>query len=292
MLSILIPTKDYCCRTLVESLHRQADTLGIDYEIIVGEDGSSPKNLSLNAPLAQLPHCRIIVQQTNLGRSRIRNILAREARGRDIFFIDSDAVAEREDIIRLYTQALENNLVVCGGLYHSDTPLTNSCRLRHRYERAADKHRSAKERNKAPYDRFATFCFAIRRELFLAIEFDESIRNYGYEDTLFGYELRNRGVTIKHIDAPLLHIGLESNRVYLAKVEESLHTLLQLQEKIAPTTLLRCYNRLAAMHLTGAVAFMWRVFRHMLRANLLSKYPSLTLLNIYKIGYFCSISKG
>lgn len=292
MLSILIPTKDYSCRTLVESLHRQADNLGIDYEIIVGEDGSSPKSIALNAPLAQLPHCRIVVQETNVGRSKIRNILAQEASRENILFIDSDAVVEQEDILKLYCEALEEYSVVCGGLYHSEHPLTNSCTLRHRYERATDKRRSAKERSKAPYDKFTTFCFAIRRELFLSIKFDESIKNYGYEDTLFGYELRKKGVQIKHIDAPLLHIGLESNKVYLAKVEESLHTLLQLQDKIASTTLLSCYSRLKSMHLTGIVLFVWKALRPMLRANLLSKHPSLTILNFYKLGYYCSISRG
>ena len=291
MLSILIPTKDYSCRTLVESLHRQAESAGIAYEIIVGEDGSLPNNIALNAPLAQMSNCRIIVQQKNVGRSKIRNILAQEAHGRNILFIDSDAVVEQSNILQLYSEALKEYPVVCGGLYHSDTPLTSSCTLRHRYERTADKRRSAEERNKAPYDRFTTFCFAIRRELFLEIQFDESIKNYGYEDTLFGYELRRKGVAIKHIDAPLLHIGLESNKVYLAKVEESLHTLLQLQGKIAPTTLLKCYTRLKSMHLTGIVLIVWRALYPMLRANLLSKHPSLTILNFYKIGYYCSINR-
>ena len=291
MLSILIPTKDYSCRTLVESLHRQAESAGIAYEIIVGEDGSLPNNIALNAPLAQMSNCRIIVQQKNVGRSKIRNILAQEAHGRNILFIDSDAVVEQSNILQLYSEALEENPVVCGGLYHSDTPLTSICTLRHRYEPTPDKRRSAEERNKAPYDRFTTFCFAIRRELFLEIQFDESIKNYGYEDTLFGYELRRKGVAIKHIDAPLLHIGLESNKVYLAKVEESLHTLLQLQEKIAPTTLLKCYTRLKSMHLTGRGVLIFVRKEGMLRANLLSKHPSLTILNFYKIGYYCSINR-
>ncbi|MBR5335926.1 MAG: glycosyltransferase [Bacteroidaceae bacterium] len=291
MLSILIPTKDYCCRTLVEELCRQANECGIDYEIIVGEDGSSPENMALNAPVAQLPYCRIVVRQPNVGRSRIRNILAQEARGKNIMFIDSDAAAEQNDILQLYTQALEEHRVVCGGLYHSKKPQDGNCSLRHRYELAADRQRSAKEREKVPYDRFSTFCFAIRRELFLNIGFDESIRNYGYEDTLFGYELRRRGVAIKHIDAPLLHIGLESNSVYLSKVEESLRTLLQLRDKIEPTTLLRCYARIESMHLTGAVALAWRMLRPVIRLNLLGRHPSLTLFNIYKIGYYCSISR-
>ncbi len=291
MLSILIPTKDYSCRKLVEDLCRQAKECGIDYEIIVGEDGSSPDNMALNAPIAQLPHCRIVVQQPNVGRSRIRNILAREAQGDNIMFIDSDAAAEQNDILLLYTKALREHRVVCGGLYHSKKPQDGNCTLRHRYELTADRQRGAREREKAPYDRFATFCFAIRRELFLSIEFDESIRNYGFEDTLFGYELRKRGVAIKHIDAPLLHIGLESNYVYLAKVEESLRTLLQLRDKIAPTTLLRCYTRIESIHLTGAVALAWKIFRPIMRLNLLGKHPSLTIFNIYKIGYYCSLNK-
>ena len=291
MLSILIPTKDYECRNLVETLHRQGTALGRPYEIIVGEDGSSPRGLSFNAPLAQLPHCRIIVQQQNVGRARIRNILAQEARGKDILFIDSDAVAEHDDILQLYSQALRESPVVCGGLYHPEAPLTSSCTLRHRYERAADKQRSAKERNRAPYDKFTTFCFAIRRELFLDIKFDERIINYGYEDTIFGYELRRRGVQIKHIDAPLMHIGLESNKVYLAKVEESLRTLTQLEETIAPTALLRFYNRLKKWHLTSITAAAWRVLHPILRVNLLGKHPSLTLLNIYKIGYYCNLRR-
>ena len=138
MLSILIPTKDYCCCTLVEELCRQANECGIDYEIIVGEDGSSPENMSLNAPVAQLPHCRIVVRQPNVGRSRIRNILAREARGKNIMFIDSDAAAEQNDILLLYTQALKEHRVVCGGLYHSKKPQDGNCSLRHRYELAAE----------------------------------------------------------------------------------------------------------------------------------------------------------
>ncbi|MBR5892120.1 MAG: glycosyltransferase [Bacteroidaceae bacterium] len=290
MLSILIPTKDYSCRKLVEDLCRQANECGIGYEIIVGEDGSSPDNMTLNAPVAQLPHCRIIVRQPNVGRSRIRNILAREARGNNLLFIDSDAAAEQNDILLLYTQALKEHRVVCGGLYHSKKPQDGNCSLRHRYELAADRQRGAREREKAPYDRFSTFCFAIRRELFLSISFDESIRNYGYEDTLFGYELRRRGVEIKHIDAPLLHIGLESNSVYLAKVEESLRTLQQLKDKIEPTTLLRCYARIESMHLTGAVALAWGMLRPVIRTNLLGRHPSLTLFNIYKIGYYCSLN--
>ena len=292
MLSILIPTKDYNCCALVKNLHQQAEALGIAYEIIVGEDGSSPQGLALNSQLTELPNCRIIAMAQNVGRSHIRNILAQEARGKDIMFIDSDAMVQREDILQQHIKTLEENCVVCGGLYHPAAQPDNDCSLRYRYEKEADKHRSAAKRNETPYDKFTTFSFAIRRELFLSIKFDERIKNYGYEDTLFGYELRKRGVKIMHIDAPLMHVGLESNNHYLAKVEESLRTLAKLESTIESTTLLKCYNRLKRLHLTGLIAALWSVSTPLMRKNLLGRHPSLTMLNIYKIGYYCKIKRG
>ena len=48
MLSILIPTKDYDCHQLVEELQKQGEALDCPYEIILGEDGTSPENLKFN----------------------------------------------------------------------------------------------------------------------------------------------------------------------------------------------------------------------------------------------------
>lgn len=289
MLSILIPTKDYDCRTLVETLHRQGESAGIDLEIIVAEDGSSPHGIAMNKPLATLPHCRILTQEKNIGRAAIRNMLAQEARGKDLLFIDSDALCESDSFLPAYTKALEKSEVVCGGLYHQTELHDPNCTLRYRYERAADKRRSAKERKKSPYANFSTFCFAIRRELFMQIRFNEQIKKYGYEDTLFGHELKRRHIEIAHIDAPLLHTGLESNSIYLAKIEDSLKTLSEIDVQIEETPLLCLYNKINRMHLVPAVAAAWKMAAPALRSNLLSNHPSLTLLKIYKIGYFCNL---
>ena len=41
-LSILIPTYNYCCLSLVESLHAQATAQdGLSFEILVADDGST-----------------------------------------------------------------------------------------------------------------------------------------------------------------------------------------------------------------------------------------------------------
>ncbi len=290
MLSILIPTKDYGCSKLVNALHKQAEQQGCPFEIIVGEDGSTPGGLKLNAELCNLPNCRIIALSHNVGRAKIRNILAQEALHKNLLFIDSDAVVERDDFIEKYIETLKTHKVVCGGLYHDNELPWDDCTLRHKYEKRADKKRSAEIRSKNPHENFTTFNFAIRREIFCSIWFDEKIFLYGYEDTLFGHKLREHGIEVKHIDNPLLHIGLESNAVYLAKVEESIKTLLTIDDRIGETRLLKYANRIKKLHLTKTVALCWKIFFPAMRRNLIGKHPSLLLLNIYKLGYLCHLS--
>ena len=62
MLSILIPTKDYNCSTLIEELHKQGEALGCPYEILVAEDGTDKSKLHLNAISDTLANCRRIVK--------------------------------------------------------------------------------------------------------------------------------------------------------------------------------------------------------------------------------------
>lgn len=292
MLSILIPTKNYNCCKLVEALHAQCDAAILSHEIIVGEDGSSQEGLNMNAAIEKIPHCTRIIQNKNIGRAAIRNLLAEKAKCKNILFIDSDAVAEHNDIITKYIAALQEHKVVCGGLYHADTLDNKRHSLRYNYEKKADKHRSATERAQRPYDKFSTFNFAIRRDIFLKIRFSDKISRYGHEDTLFGHELQRRGIGVKHIDAPLLHSGLEPNEVYLRKTEISIETLIQIENEIGTTPLLQCYRKLQKLHMVPLVAHIWRTISPLLRCNLLGNNPSTTLLNIYKIGYLCNLKNN
>lgn len=288
MLSILIPTRDYNCRLLVEALLRQGERLSVPYEILLGEDGSSFEGVELNRPMSRFPKCRIIEYKENQGRARIRNRLAEEARYENILFIDSDAIVEKDDFLATYLQALHSHDVVCGGLYHPVLIPSPDCTLRYKYEKRADKKRSASVRSVHPYNDFSTFNFAIKRNLFLSVRFDENIKGYGYEDTLFGHQIKARGYNIKHIDNSLLHTGLESNKLYLRKVEQSLETLCSIREVIDTTPLLSAYHRLRSLGLVSFAAWMWRQAQSLLRENLMSNNPSLFLFNIYKLGYYCN----
>lgn len=291
MLSILIPTKDYDCHILVEELHRQGESLGLPYEIIIGEDGTAEENLRQNTMADSLTHCRRIIKKTNIGRAAIRNLLARESRYPNLIFIDCDAVVEKDDFLRLYADALKDYDVVCGALYHANEQPNDECSLRYRYEKEADKQRDAITRSKAPYDKFTTFNFAIKKDIFTSILFNESITRYGYEDALFGKELKRRGIPIGHIDNKLLHSGLESNAVFLAKSEQALATLHSIEDRMGSTPLLAALRKLRALHLESIFMIYWNLRKESLRKNLLGRKPSLTKFKIYKLGYYISLQK-
>lgn len=289
MLSILIPTKDYDCHQLVEELQKQGEALDCPYEIILGEDGTSPENLKFNMAVELLDNCRRVIRIKNIGRANIRNELAMEAIYPNILFIDCDAIVEKRDFLQCYIDALKENQVVCGGLYHADIMPNKECALRYKYEKEADKYRDASTRNKSPYDKFTTFNFAIRREVFTSIFFNSGIKRYGYEDTLFGKELERCGYKIHHIDNKLLHNGLESSVLYLAKIEQSLITLKEIEKEIGSTPLLNAVATLRQWKMEKTFLFFWCCTKRLMRRNLTGSNPSLKIFNIYKLGYFLSL---
>ena len=263
-LSILIPTYNYDCSQLVQQLQQQ---LPENAEIIVGDD--SP------------PH--------NLGRAARRNALAREAKGEWLLFIDADAQVRSSHFIADYLAASEQAQVVCGGTGNLPECPRAKARLRYDYEVKAEKRLTLAHRQKHPYIGFTTFNFLIERNLFLSILFDERLKEYGHEDTLFGLELKKRGINILHIDNKLTHLGLEDADEYLQKTEVALRSLafmpLEQQENVRVSALAL---RLKRFYLQGFVRFVFKICKPLLRLNLLGKRPNQTLFAFYKLGYFVS----
>ena len=134
-LSVLIPTFNDRCTTLVTMLHEQAEALGIGYEIIVADDGSTDKAVvEENRQINALSHCRLIEQAENQGRAAIRNFLAQQAKYPWLVFIDSDMVVCREDYVRRYAETA-GAAIVDGGVVIGDSIPGN---LRSLYEKAAE----------------------------------------------------------------------------------------------------------------------------------------------------------
>lgn len=283
-LSILIPTFNDPCSTLVGNLQQQAEELGISYEILVADDGSTQHNvLEENRSINALPHCQLIERGVNAGRASIRNFLAQQARYAWLLFIDSDMVICRNDYLRKYASC-EETPIVDGGVVIGTAISGN---LRSMYEKAAESEHTYEERQQSPYRDFHTANFMIRRALMIEHPFDERFRNYGYEDVLFGKAMEQAGVPILHIDNPMSFEIFEENEHFVSKTEEGLRTLYQFRHELKGYS--RLLDRVQDLPRTP-IRWWHQLFGAIERKHLTGRHPSLWVFNMYKIGYFLSLS--
>jgi glycosyltransferase involved in cell wall biosynthesis len=267
-------------------LQSQAAALGIDYEIIVADDGSTDEAvLHQNRTINALPYCRLLERGTNCGRAVIRNVLASEARYPWLLFIDSDMTVCRTDFIERYISTVGD--VVYGGLVIRHTTRQN---LRARYELSWASEHTLERRRQSPYHDFHTANFMIRRDLMLTHPFDERFSRYGYEDVLLGKTLQMNAIGIEHIDNPLSFEIFESNAAFVSKTEEGLQTLYSFRHE------LRGYSRMidfTEQH--PVVSVLIRCWHHIAkkweRRHLCSNAPTLCVFTLYRLGYFLSLKR-
>ena len=256
MISVLIPTYNYVCYNLVWELQRQLSACNEKYEIIVAEDGSdNQETIRENDKVTMLPGCVHLVRKENIGRAHIINYLVREAKGEWCVIMESDAEVVSDDYISKYTKCMADGAdVFVGDLVNPDSLPQADATLRYKYEKAAERFRTAEFRNRHPFERFCTFNFMARRDTLLEVPFDERCTEYGYEDTLMGLELKRHGKRVSHIDNPLRHLGFDANAVFLRKTETALHTLKKIEGSLLPYTgLVKLVRRIRKVHLTPLV---------------------------------------
>lgn len=288
-LSILIPTFNDLCVNLVEGLRLQAEETGITYEILVADDGSTDEDVvRQNNAISQWPYCQYLRHTNNIGRAAIRNLLVRTAQHEWLLFIDSDMTLFRPNFLARYLLADDVDVIDGGVVIGGDAEALRG-NLRYRYEKSAEHEHTVEKRQQNPYRDFHTANFLIRRELMLSHPFDERFRHYGYEDVIFGKQLRAAHIAITHIDNPMGFCTFESNPDFVSKTEEGLHTLLLFRNE------LRGYSRLLTLvdsiHIPLILSlirlFHW-LFGSLIRRNLCGPHPSLQLFKLYKLGYYLS----
>ena len=292
-LSVLIPVYNYRCYALVADLHEQLERCGVGYEILVADDGSRDRVCIIsNLRINELSHCQYILRERNVGRAGNLNWLIANSSGEWKLVVDCDARVTRRDFVDRYLEFTSSGYdVLDGDLVNPPELPSERVTLRYRYEKCAEKWRSAEERNRDPYSRFCTFNVMFRASVLDAVPFDERCREYGYEDTLMGIELGRRGFRLLHIDNPLMHLGFEPNDVYLGKVETSLRTLHGIRDSLhGQTRMTRLYDRLQGRHLLWLVRLAFRLSGPLLRRNLLGRCPDMTLLAFYKLGYYACLN--
>jgi len=293
--SILIPTYNDPCYTLVKTLRNQLLTLDIEWELIVADDCSTDEDVRAeNAKIEKLSGCRVVWGTENIGRAAIRNRLAEWATGDWLLFIDSGNAIKGGDFMRKYAEFFfktrDAECVVYGGrLLNQDTDSSN---LRYQYEHAWEENGKVKVRREDPYRSFNTCNFLISRNTMLRIPFNEDMKLYGFEDVLLGKQLKEFGVPVYHIDNPVTFGIYETNAEFLRKTEEAVRMQYDFREKIGNYSNLICvHNKLKKFGMTGPLHFIYKLIGKRLKQNLLGKHPKSFCFNLYKLLLFNSMGR-
>ena len=301
-LSILLPSYNNVCVSLVQVLQRQADALRgkldkpFSYEIIVADDCSTDAAcIDANRVIGDMLHCRYLRMEQNVGRAQIRNVLISESRGDYVLLIDSDLFLCDDNY--LYKYATSTADVVYGGtriggkgfVMVDDEANTENLKgnLRYIYEKKAEPSHRAAFRQLRPNQEISVCNLYARRDIMEAHPFDSRFKAYGYEDVLFGKRLAESGIEVTHIDNPVLINEFESNSVFVKKTEEAILTLCRFEQDLEGYSNLKTKVTSLGRYIPLSLFRLWhRIMKNKEKRNLTGSKPSLLLFKLYKLGFF------
>lgn len=290
MLSVCIPVYNFDVRDLVSELYRQAEELSIEYEIVCIDDHSDESFHDINKSVSD--KARYVRLDSNVGRARIRNLFLSYTQYSYLLFIDCDTAVRHDNYLSMYVDLLyAKPALICGGKYWAKEFDKNN-RLRHRYDRICDcldvEHRLARPRHN-----FTSTNFVIKRSILESVPFDESFADNGHEDTLFGYQLLKRNISITHIENSVVHLGCESNVVFVEKTEKGVSNLASMYRHMKKDSdfakmdsTMIAYSFCSRFGLLWLVKGMFALFGDMLRKWFIGGFANMLLFRFYKLGLF------
>lgn len=285
-LSICIPCYNYLAEPLLRALRLEMSV--VEMPIFLVEDGSELRFHSENQKAAIQHKVDYESFDRALGRSEVRNYLARKVNSDYILFLDVDSLPVSSQFIRSYFDWIGQADVVCGGTrYEENKPVENQ-RLRWKYGKQSEET-LAEDRQKTPFERLTFNNILIRKELFLQHPLQSLKHGYGHEDTLWGLAVSGIAA-IKHIDNPVFHTGLESNAIFLEKTKMAVENLAWLIRKKGfkdPSQLSQLHRNLKGSGLLNLVISLIAVFEKNIADQLVaSQNPNLFYLKLLKLYWF------
>ena len=294
-LSILIPCYNWNVYEFINKLHilcQNEDALN-QFEIICIEDASPI--LFSNQEINDLQHVKYEKLKKNIGRSRIRNLMAKKAQHEWLLFIDADSKTSDDLFIKKYIQAIQHNntyektIFYGGTLYLKKQPEKDKI-LHWKY--------GTKIESKRKKESFSSHHFLMQKKIFSTkeikkVEFNESISSYGYEDVLFIIENQLKPV---YIENNLYHLGLKNTGKFISDTESALKNLIYHSKKNRGVNtkikILEIARLLSTFYLNKIMILFFRIFKNTITKNLYSSRPSILLLQCYKLGYFLTENRA
>ncbi|MFN7045007.1 MAG: glycosyltransferase family 2 protein [Flavobacterium sp.] len=294
MLSILIPTYNYNVYPLVTELKGQADALGIAYEILV-QDDASKTFLEENTEINLLQHCSYTLNHENLGRGNNINLLNNRAQFDHVLIMEADAFPEKKTYLRDLIAAInQETQVIFGGVAYPYQKPEKDKLLRWKYGNERESV-SFLERLKNPYHFVFTWNLLLKKELLSNYHFPYNVKDYGYEDVVFIKQLKENNIPIQHIENRLIHFNSETSLTFIEKTEKAITTLRQLildkKLELSDTKIGKAYKMIKFWQLDFLISFFFKKVSKSIIKNLMSSHPSLILLDLYKLGYFCLLNQ-
>ena len=291
MLSILIPTYNYNIVQLVNAIHKQATKSNVEFEIIALDDVSNADTIKQNFEINILKNTQYILSKTNGGIAVNRQLLCDKAKFDWILLLDADMKLKSTHFISNYIEALKLNFeVIFGGInYESKVPDSESL-LRWKYGVNCETI-DAKKRNKTPYKITSAANMFIKKDIYKRFGLDSIGNSYGM-DIFFGPQLKLNKIPVLHINNEVFHLGLESSKIYLKKTRLAAETLLNLYDtkkiKLHENDLLKTFISLKKLGLNYIFSLFFKLFKDLMTKKLLSKSPSIKILQLYKLSYMCN----
>ncbi|WP_143882942.1 glycosyltransferase family 2 protein [Chryseobacterium binzhouense] len=291
-ISVCIPVYNFDVRELITDLKNQIEKDVLNAEIILIDDASDSKFKQINQEISKICD-QVIFLEKNIGRSKIRNLFLQYAKGDYLLFLDCDGKLISENFMNNYFVFLDlkpNLSIVYGGRTAISNPISPEYILRWKFASERE-NLSLIEREKKPYLSFQTNNFLISRKIFKQVQFNTSLNKYGYEDLIFAMDLKSLQISVDHIENPVLNDDIESNKIYLKKVEESIENLAillkdkTLNSKLSEIKIVKAYQIISTISiLKFAISKILNTFENSFKRNLLSSHPNLRILDFYKLG--------
>lgn len=290
MLSILIPTYNYNVYNLAKEIHSQTEDLSIPCEIIVIDDGSFAFRTE-NEQIKILSNSHYVYSEKNMGRTASRSKLADLANYSWLLFLDSDVLPYSGSFLKNYVDTIQNNDadVIFGGVTYQDKKPSKNLLLRWHYGHKREA-KSVVKREKSPYF-IISQNLLIKKKMFT--EANTIKENHYGLDNFFSNQLERLQATIKHIDNPVVHLGLETNETFIKKALKAVETTVIFEKRGLMDNdsrpLQRSYIRLKKFGLTKLFSSIILSFKKPMERNFKSSKPNLLWFDLYRLGYYIKI---
>lgn len=296
MISVLIPVFNRNVVELVTAVRQQIKAVKERVELVVMDDASDNAVIKMQnrAGFRADAVIRYIELPVNAGRNIIRHKLAAAANFDTLIFLDADSSFPDSLWLQRYIDAFCSDTIIMGGrLYRKTVPANPTLHFHYGQKR---EQRPAIYRNRHRYQSFLACNFLISKQQLSQLITDDHLHGYCHEDTFMGLQFEKLQTTVKHIDNPVFHEGIDDDDTFIAKQEEALDNLLYLYSAyqgsydFSAIKLIRFYKKISAAFPGRLLLNQLSAHNRSLRAKALHSHR-LLWLDLWKLAVWHDLTR-